>query len=54
MTTADGFGTKAWENGKVVFYVDYKNKKIVLYDSKEKLRLVFKWDLTINLYHLVE
>jgi hypothetical protein len=26
MTTADGFGTKAWENGKVVFYVDIKQK----------------------------
>ncbi|NMA56788.1 MAG: hypothetical protein GX955_04905 [Treponema sp.] len=37
-----------------IMEVDYKNKKIVLYDSKEKLRLVFKWDLTTNLYHLVE
>ena len=26
MTTADGFGIKAWENEKVVFYVDIKQK----------------------------
>jgi len=37
MTTADGFGTKAWENEKVVFYVDYKNKKQVIMQALQRI-----------------
>jgi|GEM_PF-5995112 ribosomal protein L23 len=37
MTTADGFGTKAWENGKVVFYVDYKNKKQLIMQALQRI-----------------